>query len=502
MIAGRIATLQGWRRALVAIALGMAATAALPPVHFLVLLVPAFAGLVWLIDGAGSPRRAFWAGWWFGVGHFASGLYWVSHAMLVDAAKFAWMIPFALGGLGAGLGLFTGLAALLAQMLGRRGIATPLALGASWLLAEWLRGHVLTGFPWNLAGTAWLDVPAIPGIAAWVGLYGLTALTVAAAGLVGRLPRPAAIAAALAFAALQATPFLPASPPSADAGGPMLRLVQPDIAQSLKWDPRERQRNLILTAEISRAPGIERIAHVLWPETATLFPLSTDEAFRRDLAQLVPPQGYLLTGSTRIQREPAFQAWNSLHALDARGEIRATFDKFHLVPFGEYVPLRGVLPVEKIAPGPVDFSAGPGLRTVRLPGLPPFSPLICYEVIFPAAAVDRDDRPDWILNVTNDAWFGRSAGPYQHFAAARFRAIEEGLPLVRVANGGISAIVDAHGRVRAALPLGAQTHLDGALPPPLPPTLYARYGDLVLLPLTALLLALGFLVARLRPQTA
>ena len=502
MIADKIAALQGWRRALVAIALGIAATAALPPFHLLVLLVPAFAGLVWLIDGAGSPRRAFWAGWWFGVGHFASGLYWVSHAMLVDAAKFAWMIPFALGGLGAGLGLFTGLAALVAQMLGRRGIATPLALGATWLLAEWLRGHVLTGFPWNLAGTAWLDVPAIPGIAAWIGLYGLTALTVAAAGLVGRLPRVAAIVLALGFAGLQAAAYLPAAPVPADGAGPMLRLVQPDIEQSLKWDPRERQRNLILTADISRAPGIERIAHVLWPETATLFPLAGDEAFRKDLAQLVPPDGYLLTGSTRIQRAPAFAAWNSLHALDAQGEIRATFDKFHLVPFGEYVPLRGVLPVEKIAPGPVDFSAGPGLRTIRLPGLPPFSPLICYEVIFPAAAVDRHDRPDWILNVTNDAWFGRSAGPYQHFAAARFRAIEEGLPLVRVANGGISAIIDGQGRVRAALPLGARTFLDGALPPPLPPTLYARLGDLVLLALTALLLALGFLLARLRPQTA
>jgi apolipoprotein N-acyltransferase len=362
---------------------------------------------------------------------------------------------------------------------------------------------VLTGFPWNLAGTAWLDVPLIPGLAAWIGLYGLTALTVAAAAMVGRLPRMPAIAACLVFAALQVASFMPSPvPPADDSGRPILRLVQPDIAQSLKWDPQERQRNLILTAEISRAPGFERIAHLLWPETATLFPLAADATFRRDLAQLVPRDGYLLTGSTRIQREPGFQAWNSLHALDAQGEIRATFDKFHLVPFGEYVPLRGVLPVEKIAPGPVDFSAGTGLKTIRLPGLPPFSPLICYEVIFPGAVVDGGDRPDWMLNVTNDAWFGRSAGPYQHFAAARFRAIEEGLPLVRVANGGISAIIDAHGRVRAALPLGAQTFLDGALPPPLPPTLYARLGDLVLIPLTALLLALGFVLGRRGPQTA
>lgn len=498
MIARKIADLQGWRRAALATVLGVAATAALPPFQLLLLLVPAYAGLAVLIDGAGSSRRAFQAGWWFGVGHFASGLYWVSHAMLVDAAKFAWMIPFALGGLGAGLGLFTGLAALIAHLLGRRAVATPFALAAGWLVAEWLRGHVLTGFPWNLAGTAWLDVPAIPGIAAWIGLYGLTALTVAAAALVAWLPRAPAIGVGAVFVGLQIALFVPGSAPPAESGGPMLRLVQPDIPQSLKWEPQERQRNLILTAQISQAPGFERVAHVLWPETATLFPLASEPEFRRELAQLVPPGGYLITGSTRIQREPSFAAWNSLHALDEAGEIRATFDKFHLVPFGEYVPLRGILPVEKIAPGPVDFSAGPGLRTIRLPGLPPFSPLICYEVIFPGAAVDRGDRPDWILNVTNDGWFGRSAGPHQHFAAARFRAIEEGLPLVRVANGGISAIVDGHGAVRASLTLGARTHLDGALPPPLPPTLYARLGDYVLPPLAALLLALGATLGKRR----
>ncbi|MBM3522343.1 MAG: apolipoprotein N-acyltransferase, partial [Alphaproteobacteria bacterium] len=172
------------------------------------------------------------------------------------------------------------------------------------------------------------------------------------------------------------------------------------------------------------------------------------------------------------------------------GEIRATFDKFHLVPFGEYVPLRGVLPIERIAPGPVDFSPGPGPRTVRLPGLPAFSPLICYEIIFPRRAIDPDERPEWILNVTNDAWFGLSAGPYQHFATARFRAVEEGLPVVRVANGGITAVIDAQGRVRARMGLGTRGILDAALPPAIPPPPYARYGDGLLLAL-----ALGIAIA-------
>lgn len=495
-LAATVASLTGWRLHALAAACGALATLALPPVHLVVALAPAFAGLAWLIAAAPSPRRAFAVGWLFGIGHFATGLYWVSHALLVEPTRFGWMIPFALVGLGGGLGLFSGAAAAAAWGLARRGIVLPLALAAAWLGAEWLRGHVLTGFPWNLAGTAWAGLPPIAGLAAFLGLYGLTALTVAVAALAGAA-RPALRHAALAaFALAQVLHLLwPVLAPSrgdvAALDRPRLRLVQPDIPQSLKWDPRERQAHLQLTADLSLAPGVAAIDHVLWPETATLFPLDGDAAFRRNLAALVPPRGYLLAGSTRVERTPRLQVWNSLHALDGDGEIRATYDKFHLVPFGEYAPLRGVLPIDKLAVGPVDFSAGPGPRTLRLPGLPPFSPLICYESIFPGAVRDPADRPDWILVATNDAWFGASAGPHQHFAAAVFRAIEEGLPVVRVANGGMSGVIDARGHVLAALPLGARTHLDVVLPPPLPPPLYARLGDGLLLALAALLLALG-----------
>jgi apolipoprotein N-acyltransferase len=257
--------------------------------------------------------------------------------------------------------------------------------------------------------------------------------------------------------------------------------VQPDNPQSLKWDPRERQAHLQLTADLSLAPGAERIDHLLWPETATLFPLAAETAFRRDLAQLVPPHGYLLTGSTRIERTPTLRAWNSLHALDAAGEIRATYDKFHLVPFGEYVPLRGVLPLERIAVGPVDFSPGPGPRTIRLPGLPAFSPLICYESIFPLAARDPRDRPDWILIATNDAWFGRSSGPIQHLNLASYRAIETGLPVVRSTPTGVSAMIDPWGRVidDQRLEPGESGVIDARLPRPATKTLYGRFGDLL-----------------------
>ncbi len=486
----------GWRaRAALAAAFGLAATLALPPYHAVILLVPAFAGLALLVETAPGRRAAFAAGWWFGAAHFAAGLYWIGHALLVDAERFAWMIPFAIGGLGAGLGLFTAGATLAAHALARRtGIAPAIALAAAWFPAEWLRGNVLTGFPWNLAGTAWTELLPVAGLAALVGLYGLGILTVAAAGLAADRNAWLGRVAAGLFAALQAAHWLPGAPPvPADAGdGPLLRLVQPDIPQSLKWDPRARQDHLRLTADLSYAPGYERVDHLIWPETATLFPLAGDPAFRLDLARLVPPAGYLLTGSTRVERAPVLRAWNSLHALDANGELRATYDKFHLVPFGEYVPLRGILPLERITVGPVDFSAGPGPRTIRLPGLPAFSPLICYESIFPRAVRHPADRPDWILLATNDAWFGTSAGPYQHYAASRFRAIEEGLPVVRAANGGISAVIDGEGRVRAALALGARTHLDARLPRALPPPPYARAGDTLPAALALALLLAGW----------
>ena len=495
-LAAATRALHGRRRALIALALGVGATLALPPAHLIALLIPAFVGLAWLVEGAGSTRRAFWVGWWFGVGHFTTGLYWVSEAFLVDAERFAWMIPIALGGLGTGLALFTGLATAIAHALrARLAIATPFALALGWLAGEWLRGHVLTGFPWNLVASGWTVVPPLGG--AGRGAYGLGAAPVAAASASGR-PRGAAVAATLIAAAFVAGELRQSAVDAESVPGVVLRLVQPDIPQSLKWDPKLRESNLLGTIDLTATAGLERVTHVIWAETATMFPIADNAELRRALAKLAPPGGVLLTGAVRVEREPTVRAWNSLHALAPDGEIVATYDKFHLVPFGEYVPLRHVLPLSKITPGDLDFSVGPGPRTLSVPGLPPFSPLICYEIIFPGAVVDARDRPAWILNVTNDGWFGMSAGPYQHFAAARLRAIEEGLPVVRVANGGISAVIDPYGRVLASLPLGVRGGLDHYLPRPLPPTLYARFGDLVLVPLALALLALGALAGRTR----
>ncbi len=257
----------------------------------------------------------------------------------------------------------------------------------------------------------------------------------------------------------------------------------------MKWEPSAAQRNFRLLIDLSSAPGARKLAAVLWPEAATPFLLGRDAYHRREIAAVASGRGYVITGAVRTNPPPGpvVQVWNSMAAVDGNGEIVARYDKAHLVPFGEYMPLRGVLPLQKITPGSLDYTAGPGPKTIELPGLPPFAPLICYEVIFPGSIVDEHDRPAWMLNVTNDAWYGRTSGPYQHFAIARTRAVEEGLPLVRVANNGVSGIVDEVGRVVARIDLNTVGYADLPLPADTSaPTPYARAGDWTLLALLCL----------------
>jgi len=280
-------------------------------------------------------------------------------------------------------------------------------------------------------------------------------------------------------------------PPAAT--GSWLRLVQPSIPETMKWDPAAAEANFHRLIELSGGPAEHPLAAVLWPEAAATFLLERDGAHRAAIAAVALRDGYVITGALRANPapDPPTQIWNSIEAINGAGAIRARYDKVHLVPFGEYMPFSDVLPVTKITPGSIDLSAGPGPQTITLPGLPAFSPIICYEAIFPGAVIDREARPAWILNVTNDAWYGRSSGPYQHFAIARTRTIEEGLPLVRVANNGISGVVDPAGRVVARTGLDSVGHADVALPAALSPTLYAAIGDW----LFAAMLVLGLIPA-------
>ena len=502
------------RRAGLAFALGAIAAAAFAPVFAFPALAVGFTGLLWLLDGcARAPRPArarFWLGWWFGFGYFVPGLYWIALSLLTDAARFWWLVPFCVLGVPAGLALFPALGIWVASSLRLRGIGRAAAFAACWVGAEWLRGTALTGFPWNLAGHTWSFSAAMIQPAAILGAYGLSLWTVGVAalpaswgeaGLTLRHRRAAAVLFVLmplgiwGFGAMRL-----AGAPEPDAvPGVRLRLVQAHIAQQLKWREDQRAANLRAHVELSRGPGFDAISHVVWPETATAYFLDSDDGARAAVAGAVPPGGLLLTGALRARREPGqgLQVWNSFHVLDGAGRIVATYDKHHLVPFGEFVPFRGILPIAKLTAGAVDFSSGPGPRTLAVPGLPPLGPLICYEAIFPGHAVDGANRPDWLLNITNDAWFGESSGPHQHFAAARVRTVEEGLPLVRAASTGISAVVDGHGRVLARLDLGARGVLDAGLPRPLEnATVFARFGNLAMVPAFAIAGVIALLFGR------
>jgi apolipoprotein N-acyltransferase len=499
----------GWRRYGLAFLLGVCATATLPPVDLTPLLLVAFTGLLWLDDGSTGPWASFRLGYAFGFGFFISGLYWIAAALFVDIASFWWLLPIAAAGLPAAFALYVGSALLVTNLAVRRlrlpATARIFAFAVAWTVAEWMRGHAFTGLPWNLIGYAWSG--GFPGAilmlqsAAVVGIYGLSFLTVLAASLpalfgttwLNPLSPARRFAPGIAASLLIVVPSMLgairlATTPTVETGY-FLRIVQPSIPQTMKWEPAAAQRNFRLLLDLSSAPENRKLAAVVWPEAATPFLLGRDAYHRREIAAVASGRGYLITGAVRTNPPPSpvAQVWNSIEAVDGNSEIVARYDKAHLVPFGEYMPFREILPLKKITPGNLDYTAGPGPRTIELPGLPPFAPLICYEVIFPGAIVDEHNRPAWMLNVTNDAWYGRTSGPYQHFAIARTRAVEEGLPLVRVANNGVSGIADEAGRVVARIDLDTVGYADLPLPAGTSaPTLYARGGDWILLALLCL----------------
>jgi apolipoprotein N-acyltransferase len=520
-VAIALATLTGWRRYLAAFALGALAAAAMPPVDMTPVLLISFCGLVWLADGSRGGVQAFALGWWFGAGFFAAGLYWIGVALLVDWRHFWWLLPVAELGIPAGFGLFTGAALWASDQAGRALHLPPtgriLMLAISWSVFEYLRGHVLTGFPWNLIGYGWSG--GFPGSLAMlqassvVGIYGLSFLTVLAASLPARLGDPAGARIWPALSALAVVVVLAGGgawrlgeSPRADVPGATMRLVQPSIPQTLFNDPTALVANFHRLLGLSRSPGADQVSAVIWPENAgPPFPERDDDA-RLALAQAAPEHGIVIAGVIRGDAPPAplVHYWNSLVVENRAGEILGHYDKHHLVPFGEYVPFRAILPIDKITPGTIDFSAGAGPATLDLPNLPPVGPLICYEAIFPGATVDPLHRPDWLLNVTNDAWYGFTSGPFQHLAIARVRAIEQGLPLVRAGNNGVSAMIDPLGRIVARLGLDDVGVLDVPLPRALPPTLYARSGDRGFFALLLVVLALAALCSRYernRPPT-
>ncbi len=556
---------------LVAVVAGALAALGFEPVNWWPLTIIGIAVLIGLIDTAASRRRAVLVGWLFGTGHFIAGLGWIATAF-----SFQSKMPPLLGWvtvvlLSMFLALYVGFAAGATRAVARTPLARILALAALWMLGEWLRGWVLTGFSWNPLGAAWLAAPGIAQFAALGGALSLSGLVVVAGGGLWLMVRPGsapverlvgtglglAVAIAGVIGSGMASGYY-----SADS--PLVFLVQPNIGQEEKYSEGAEEAHLRTYLELTAsalaaavaAPdaGIARPAAVdaaatadfgtlapaaaspiapvatpapaappggginaelagnrpgaliIWSESAVPYAVEADPRVRARLAAVLGPKDLLLFGGVAVNRDArgaVTSLTNSLFVLDAGGNLRGRYDKAHLVPLGEYVPARSLmtaLGVARLAPGDLDFKPGPGPRTLALPGFPAAGIQICYEIIFPGAVVDATHRPAWIVNISNDAWFGAS-GPPQHLAQARLRAIEEGLPIARATPTGISALVDANGRIIVSQAQGVQGVVSAQLPPPLPATLFARSGHLVPAVLGLLLLAaaLGLDRASLQP---
>lgn len=470
---------KGWRADAIAVVLGAVSAAALPPLYVVPVLLGTVPGLLALIDGAATTRQALRRGWWFGFGHHVLGLYWITEAILVEAARFWWLVPLAVPALAAFLAVFIAAPAGLAR-LARPGWPRVFALAGGWVLADLLRQFLATGFPWNPWGSVW-ELPGVVGDvmiqpAAWIGAPGLTFLTVLLAGMVAlswrwRITAGAILVAWVGFGVLRLRAPMPPAP------GLKVVLVQGDIAQGQKWDRALVERifgtYLALTSDgVAESGGAPMV--VVWPETASPYLLATDAAARAAISEAARGSPALV-GAVRFDADG--RPRNSLFALAGDSGVAGIYDKWHLVPFGEYQPSWFPAPIQVVPGG--GFQSGDGPRTLHIAGLPAVGPLICYEAIFPGEVIDEQDRPAWMVNVTNDAWFGNSTGPRQHLAAARLRAVEEGLPLLRAANTGISAGFDGRGHEIGRLGMNRRGVLVVELPPALGVPPFARFGLMV-----------------------
>ena len=520
----RIILSWGWRRRAIAFISGAAGALALPPLSLFALMAVPLTISVWLIDGAldrapgrslsASPSAAFSAGWWMGFGYFLAGLWWVGSALLVDAGKFAWALPLAVVALPAALAVFPAAGFALARLLWSPGPLRIFALAFGLGMAEWARGLLFTGFPWNDLGMALGVNLALAQTASLVGLHGLTFLTIAIFAAPATLWRVSesrlnltpTIVAALALVLMATFGGLRLmSPPSATMPGVKLRLIQPSIAQDdASFGPEKKQailRRYFDLSERATSPdrsGVRDVTHLIWPESAFPFILSRDPQALSEIVDFLGSGATLITGAARREDGSPPRYFNSIEIIGRGGLSAQRYDKQHLVPFGEYVPFASLLErthITQLVDIPGGFEPGSGPRILHVPGLPDAMPLVCYEAIFPiefGGLMSGADRPTWLLNVTDDAWFGLTPGPYQHFAQARLRAIELGVPLVRDANSGISAVLDGFGREIALAPLGAEGVLDAELPEALAPTLQSHLGSV-----GAMLIGTAFLAAAL-----
>jgi apolipoprotein N-acyltransferase len=491
---------------------GLIAACGFQPIGLWPLTILSLASLLWLVERAPGLRSALARGWWFGVGYFVLGLNWIATAFTYQSAMPAWLGWLAVVLLSFYLAIYPAMAAGLAWRYGRSDrLAFVLVFASAWIVTEWLRAGMFTGFAWNPLGIVWIDAAGVAGLARHIGTYGLSGVAMLAAGALlllwaRRWKAGAAIAVPILLSAVLALPIRAPSP----AGGiPAIRIVQPNIGQQEKWQESFEAVGKARLGALSASPRHQpRI--LLWPEAAVTHPLQNGlidpvyrgeaAALRRQIGAMMGPGDLLLTGGVTWGSANGLDvtsATNSIFAMDHEGRILGRYDKAHLVPYGEYLPARPLLSaigLSRLAPGDIDFAAGPGPRTLELPLAGRVGFQLCYEIIFSGEVADRRNRPDFIFNPSNDAWFG-AWGPPQHLAQARLRALEEGLPVLRATPTGISAVIDADGAVRASLPWRRAGVIDARLPRSMPPTLFARFGNILPL-LFAFLLALLAIAVR------
>lgn len=513
----------GWPRRAVALGAGAVGALALAPVDVVPAMIVPMSVAVWLIDGAARQETGFarWTGWrsavaaarvgwWWGFGYFLAGLWWLGAAFLVEPDKDLWALPFGVVVVPAMLALFPALGFAIARLLWSASPGRVLALAAGLGTTEWLRSWLFTGFPWNPYGMALGGTLTLAQTASTIGLEGLTLVTIAlfaapatladpVGGPLWRRAAPTALAAACLTALAAFGAHRLARGPVGDVAGVKLRIMQPDTPQDENFSYANKDKILadyLALSERATAPdrqGLKDVTHLIWPESPFPFVLSRDPDALGTIAQGIPDNTVLVTGAARMEpgaSRPSGQPgppryFNAIQVVGPGGTVLDSYDKVHLVPFGEYLPFDAALRaigLTNFVHIPGGFEPGLRRRILDVPGLPPVAPIVCYEAIFSGAVLP--DGPDGaragvLLNVTNDGWFGHTSGPYQHLAQARLRAVEEGLPLIRAANTGVSAIVDPYGRITASLPLGTVGVLDGPLPRRLPPTLFARHWGLI-----------------------
>ncbi len=477
------------QKCLTLLVLGSLSAFSMAPYYIVPFLCVGLSILVYTINQEKRPLKAALYGASFGMGFGIFSMGWLANALMIDNGAVAWAIPFCWLGMGLLFAIFYAFPTFLATLY-PTGLRRFLAFAAWFVVFEWIRSWIFTGFPWNLIGSCWGGMLPILQTASVIGIYGLSFITVLVCGSGAFWPKWKPIF--MAGCTLGVISLLGVwrlyDAHQDNVWGIQLRLVQPNIAQTLKWDPQSADDNYSKILRLSRTNN-EKITHVIWPEAAVHFLIDQDEAERLRLMSAVKQESILITGGLRGANPQKRQLANSIFILDDLANIKGYYDKSHLVPFGEYIPLREFIPLDKVVPIGGDLMPGSGLRTMPIPKAPPASLLVCYEAIFSGKVVRRDKRPAWMINVSNDAWYGMSAGPYQHFDMARMRAIEEGLPMARAANNGISAVIDGYGRIIASLDLGEEGVVDAPLPKALSATFYAKTG-----PYPILILALVFII--------